>query len=399
MLFLPKNKFLLMNQSELNDAIKSFDLNLYKLIFKETEKRRQDFVNHFTISHIRKMDIDEYVEGKNKSANIFCYALEHTLGAYGLIKGGSARKFGIYYSREQNNYVITQNWNYGTPEDSFRNLRDALVNLIIAGENDDIDTIRQSLLSPMFKGKILATYFPEKYLSIFSEEHLDYYIHRLDLDDKVKFKTDIIEKRQILVNFRNSNLTMSKWPLHAFSYFLYNKYPGSPKDSEYIGNYFETADFASGNFVSVDDKIDVSGHGKGEYVAQQKSWAKLGERGEYVVMQYEIDKLEQLKIKKEPIQQSLKDDSLGYDILSYAENETPIYIEVKSTNLPSKDFYIYLTANELATALKYGVSYHVYIVFNPNAAKPVILDWGNPFIGKDKVNLIPVHYKMHLKKM
>ena len=387
-----------MNKSELNDAIKSFDLSLYKLIFKETEKKRQDFVSHFTIGHICKMDIDEYVEGKKKSANVFCYALEHTLGAYGLIKGGSARKFGIYYSQKQSNYVITQNWNYGTPEESFKHLRDALVELIIAGENDDIDTIRQSLFSPMFKGKILATYFPEKYLSVFSEEYLDYYIHRLDLDHKVTPETDIIEKRQILVDFRNSNSAMSKWPLHAFAHFLYDKYPGCPKESEDIGGYFEAADFASGDFVSVDDKIEVSGHGKGDYVAQQKNRAKLGERGEYVVMQYEIDKLKRLKMRKKPIHQSLKDDSLGYDILSYAEDETPIYIEVKSTNLPSKDFYIYLTANELATALKYGDNYHVYIVFNPNAARPAILDWGNPFLGKDKVALMPVHYKIHLRK-
>ncbi len=388
-----------MNTSELNDTIKSFDLKLYKLIFKETEKKRQDFVSHFTINHIRNMDIDEYVEGKNKSANIFCYALEHTLGAYGLIKGGSARKFGIYYSQEQSDYVITHNWNYGTPEESFKHLRKALVKLIIAGENDDIDSIRQSFLSPMFKGKILATYFPEKYLSIFSEAHLDYYIHRLDLDHKVTSKTDIIEKRQILVNFRNSNSTMSKWPLHAFSYFLYNKYPGSPKESEDIGEYFETAEFVSGNFVSVDDQIEVLGHGKGDYLSQQESRAKLGERGEYVVMRYEMDKLQRLKIKKKPIQQSLKNDSLGYDILSYAEDETPIYIEVKSTNLSSKDFHIYLTANEFATASKYGDSYHIYIVFKPNAAKPVILDWGNPFLEKDKVALIPVHYKIHLKKI
>lgn len=387
-----------MNIIELNDAIQSFDLKRYKLIFKETEKRRQDFINHFTINHIRKMDIDEYVEGKNKSANIFCYALEHTLGAYGLIKGGSARKFGIYYSQEQNDYIITQNWNYGNPDKSFKHLRKALVELIIAGENDDIDTIRQSLLSPMFKGKILATYFPEKYLSIFSEEHLNYYIHRLDLDHKVTSKTDIIEKRKILVDFKNSNRIMAKWPLHAFSYFLYDKYPGSPKKSEDIGDYYESADFTLGDFISVNDKIEVSKHSKGDYATQQQNRTKLGERGEYVVMLHEKDKLKRLKIEKVPIQQSLKDDSLGYDILSYAEDETPIYIEVKSTNLPPKDFHIYLTANELATALKYKDRYHVYIVFNPNTAKPIIFDWGNPFLEEKKITLIPINYKIHLKK-
>lgn len=388
-----------MNIRELNNAIKSFDLNLYKLIFSETEKKRRDFVNYFTIQHIQEMNINEYVEGQEKSSRIFCYALEHTLGAYGLIKGGTAHKFGIYYSKKQNDFIITSKWNYGTLDKSFKHIREAIVELINAGGKGDLETIRKSQLSPMFKGKILATYFPEKFLSVFSEEHLNFYIHRLDLDHKMTYQTDIIDKRQILVDFRNSNPIMSKWPLHAFSYFLYHIYPGSPKDSDIIGDYFETADFIASDFVSVNDKYESPRQGKGDYITQQKKQTMLGERGEYVVMQYEINKLKSLKIKKTPIQQSLQDDSLGYDILSYSKDESPIYIEVKTTNLSPKDFNIYLTSNELDTALKYGKSYHVYIVFNPNTSKPIIYDWGNPFIERDKVVLTPIHYKIHLKKI
>lgn len=345
------------------------------------------------------MDIDEYIEGKEKSENIFCYALEHTLEAYGTITGSTARKFGIYYKKEQNDYNITKKWNYGSAYKSFKHLREALVELIIAGKNNDLDTIRKSPISPMFKGKILATYYPQKYLNIFSEAHLDYYIHRLDLDHMVTSKTDIIEKRQILVNFKNANAVMKEWPMHAFSHFLYNKYPGAPQKQEKIGCYLKSAVFAVGNFLSVEDNKKSSNPGKGNYIAQQKNREKLGERGEYVVMQHEIKKLKLLKIEKSPIQQSLKDDTLGYDILSYSEDKSPIYIEVKSTNLSPKDFQIYLTANELNTAFKYKNNYHIYIVFNPTSAKPTIVDWGNPFIKKDRIKLIPTQYKIHLKRI
>ena len=57
------------------------------------------------------MQVDEYVAGKpdpqtgrvNKST--FCYLLEFGLSSFGGIGGRKARKFGIYYSKESNQYV------------------------------------------------------------------------------------------------------------------------------------------------------------------------------------------------------------------------------------------------------------------------------------------------------
>lgn len=394
-----------MNKAEFDSAVKSFDLKRYKEISRQAVADRDAFVKKFTISFIKEMDIDDYVSGKYRitGAETFCYVLERKLGCLGSIVGAPAHKFGIFFKNEVNEYVIANRyWNKGSITKSFAFLRSELANLIEAGRNADMETIRQSKFSPMFKGKILATYFPEDYLSIFSEEHIDYFIHRLDLDHNVKSDADINDKKQVLVQFKESIPEMSKWSLHAFSHFLYTVYPGRPSDnddeSENI-SYIDKIEMIDGDFISINDTPEVTKPGKGDYAAQQRARASLGERGEYIVMQYEMEHLKKLGIKKKPKQVSLTDDTLGYDIESYDETGAKIKIEVKATNAAPKDFHFFFTANELSAAKQYKENYRVYIVFKPNSSNPKIFNLGNPFMEEGKMNLIPVSYKLHIQKV
>lgn len=64
-----------------------------------------------------------------------------------------------------------------------------------------------------------------------------------------------------------------------------------------------------------------------------------------------------------------------------------------------KDFRIYVTGNEVSVASSLGKDYHVYVVFKPNSSRPEIFDLGNPFMEEGKVTLIPINYKLHLKKV
>lgn len=396
-----------MNKSEFYSEVKSFDLNLkrYKEIFRQAIADRDAFVNKFSISFIRNMDIDDYVSGKYRTTGVetFCYVLERKLGSLGSIVGSTAHKFGIFYKSEKNEYVIANKyWNKGSITKSFDLLRSELANLIEAGKVGDMEAIRQSKFSPMFKGKILATYFPEDYLSVFSEEHIDYFIHCLNLDHMVKRNADINDKKEILVQFKESIPEMSKWSLHAFSHFLYEYYPKRPSnnaDENETISYINEIEMIEGDFISVNDAPKATKQGKGDYAAQQKSRASLGERGEYIVMQYEREYLRKLGIKKNPKQVSLTDDSLGYDIESYDETGTQIKIEVKATNAAPKDFHFFFTANELFAAEQYQENYRVYIVFKPNSSNPKIFNLGNPFMVEGKMKLIPVSYKLHIQKV
>lgn len=394
-----------MNRQEFDVAVKSFDLKRYKEIFKQAFSEQDAFVKKFSIPVIKEMDIDDYVSGKYRinGTETFCYVLERKLGCLGSIVGSTAHKFGIFFKNEENKYVIANRyWNKGSITKSFVFLRSELANLIEAGKTGDMETIRQSKFSPMFKGKILATYFPEDYLSIFSEEHIDFFIHRLDLDHNVKSDADINDKKQVLVQFKDSIPEMSKWPLHAFSHFLYTVYPGRPFDDKNNPNnisYIESIDMIDGDFISLDDTVKTTKPGKGDYETQHISRALLGERGEYIVMQYEKEHLKKVGIKKKPKQVSLIDDSLGYDIESYDETGVQIRIEVKATNASPKDFHFFFTANELFAAKQYKENYRIYIVFKPNNSNPQIFNLRNPFLEEGKMNLIPISYKLHIQKV
>ena len=80
----------------------------------------------------------------------------------GDMRGATSEKFGVYYSRE-NKYEFAKKYGNNL-EEAFLKVKQEICNLIIAGNNEDYDTISKSFLPPLFKGKILSTYYPEKYL-------------------------------------------------------------------------------------------------------------------------------------------------------------------------------------------------------------------------------------------
>ncbi len=90
----------------------------------------------------------------------------------------------------------------------------------------------------------------------------------------------------------------------------------------------------------------------------------IGDGGEDLVMQYEMEKLKRLGIKKKPehISRS-KGDGLGYDILSYDEDGNPIFIEVKTTRSSSKTNF-YVTINELTCSMENKENYYLYRLFD-----------------------------------
>jgi hypothetical protein len=171
-----------MNKIDLEEAITDFDIKAFKKEFKPHFDERKRFVNMFNLNKIETMRLDEYVIGKQIREENFCYEVERKLDKLGRILGATSAKFGIYYSPGKNRYVVSRIFQRGTITASFDYLKECLLELILAGKNEDIATIRENPISPMFKGKILYLYYPNKYLNIFSEEHLNYFIHRLGID-------------------------------------------------------------------------------------------------------------------------------------------------------------------------------------------------------------------------
>lgn len=107
-----------------------------------------------------------------------------------------------------------------------------------------------------------------------------------------------------------------------------------------------------------------------DYIKEAKKKAKVGLDGESFVVEYENKRLKE--INRTAVWKSKNDgDGLGYDVLSYNDDGTERYIEVKATN-SSEDTTFYITATELEACKKYGNDYYLYRVYKNNGEWEIV---------------------------
>src|SRR5216684_6277773 len=127
---------------------------------------------------------------------------------------------------------------------------------------------------------------------------------------------------------------------------------------------------------------------KPDYLKRLKQLERIGDRGEAIVVALERKRLMRAgkaHLAKEVDRVSDKDDSLGYDILSFEEDGTDRLIEVKATSGKNLDRGFYISSNELKKAVGLG-NYYIYLVFSALSKKPRVLPVKHPgFKGKDFV--------------
>lgn len=146
------------------------------------------------------------------------------------------------------------------------------------------------------------------------------------------------------------------------------------------------------------NKKTVRPKGDIDYAEQQTISQKIGDAGEKIVLQNEIDKLTKLGLPEELISKvrrvSLESDDYGFDILSFDEYGNERYLEVKTTKVSRQDFSFILTQNEFEHAKELGRQYCIVIVFDI-LSHPRIWYMGNPFIEEPyKVRIKPIQYRV-----
>ncbi len=201
----------------------------YMLKYDDLEVLRKEFINKFPVNQLPNMLIDDYVVGNREES--FCYWLETTLRELGSIRGGSPadKKFGVYYRKSESAYRTISKWdNDLDAANAFLKIKQALCELLIAGEKDDTEAIIKNPISAMFKNKILTSYFPDKYLNVFSEEHVDYFLSKLGM--KYPINIDIEGKRKLLIEYKNNHDEFKHFNNYLFMVFLYDW--DSPKIKE-----------------------------------------------------------------------------------------------------------------------------------------------------------------------
>ena len=142
--------------------------------YADLDKLRRQFVKEFPASRIRSLEIDQYVLGRSVDGlpdrDNFCYWVEWRTARLGHITGATASKFGLYIDKKTQQYKHTKR--FRGKEDAIETIRKDIVDLIRAGRSSDLEAIDRNPLSPMFKGKILFLYHPDKHLNIFAESQL-----------------------------------------------------------------------------------------------------------------------------------------------------------------------------------------------------------------------------------
>ena len=403
-----------MNYQELQEAKQTFRLYTLEKEMKPLFKAREDFVREFNPKKIASMTIDEYVQGK-QSKTSFCYILERTLKGLGNVSGQYATKFGVWYSSEQQAYRFEKRLG-DDYKLAFKKVRTSILNLLEAGKVHDYDEIISNPLNALVKGKILSVYFPDDYLNVFSNEHLDYYLRSFDLDTAELMKQNVVYKRDALLAFKNNDKDMKNWSIDMFAVFLHSHYPKSPAKAEEMAvkSKEEKFDFPTLEAISFVDLQLASGKqtttvkthsGKPspDYEKEARKYKQLGDRGEYIVYQAEVSRLmKELSITEAKAKKLIKwvsreSDSYGYDIQSVNIDKTPKYIEVKATRGKAGSMDFYYTENEYETAKKYGEDYYIYVVYEILTAHPKIWMIKNPFIKGEGINMRPVKYKVELR--
>ncbi len=384
---------------------------------EKLHKLRKKFVKDFSLEYLPNMPIEKYVIGQGKTN--FCRRLERELDGLGRILGSNAFKFGVYYGITKNDpniiYRNAKKWG-DSPKSAYANLRPSLIKLIKDGKDNRLAEISKNKISPTFKGKILATYYPERYLNVFSNEHLDHFLKFFNLDTPSLIRSNPVLKRDALLQFKNEDEIMRDWSADLFGNFLYFEYPKRPrKKSELENNLLK--DYLNPKFpinpVASEISLDILpnphqsnqrnhnyNNSKPNYEKKNRLNKKLGDRGEKVVKDFEIIRLNKLNrpdLAKKVDRVSLKSDSLGYDILSYEHDNSKRYIEVKATRAKVGDANFFLTLNELNTA-KENQNYYIYVVFDILSKNPKIWIINNPFNPENEnINMTPISYRINIK--
>jgi hypothetical protein len=377
---------------------------------KQAEKLRRQFVLDFPLRRINGLALDDYVIGKVAGKGSFCYRLEREMDSLGTILGATAFKFGVYFGRIKSDptdkYRFRPHWGK-TLNQAFVAVKQAIVDLLAAADQNDFAAIAQNKLSPMFKGKILFLYHHNQYAPIYARQYLQHFVTALHLEDNFECEADM---QRALMRYRNKWQALRNQHPVLYQRFLYEVF-GDPKYSKSSGpaapiipllkTAMEGAQFISQMPASPPAAGNqTAGHGKTDYEARQKHSKRTGDRGELIVRDLERKRLIQagkLKLAKQIDHVADRKDGLGYDILSFDENGTERPIEVKATSASNLQNGFYISANELGKSAEIA-NFHLYLVFSALSKAPRVFVIKEPNLKGKGFVLQPLNYLVTLSK-
>lgn len=208
-----------------------------KIDITRLETRRNEFLRKFPSNKLDTiLTLDTYVIGK---PDTFCNWLEQGTKELGKMSIRSAADYGVYFDNKNQIFCAKEGRSkkqVSRPEaqERFNEIRKQIMNLLEYAKNEELEKIEQISLYRHVKEKILSLYFPEKFLSVFSESHINHFLEELELLDAKTKNLTPIKKKYMLLEFKNKDEIMKNWSPYKYMHFLYEVLPPSNGDGSNV---------------------------------------------------------------------------------------------------------------------------------------------------------------------
>ncbi|MFZ9737733.1 MAG: AAA family ATPase [Prochlorotrichaceae cyanobacterium] len=185
----------------------------------------QQFLQRFPREKLGELTLENYAIGGKPDS--FCHWIEFKTKSLGSVSGGSSDKWGIYWSKKDQDWRWNKALNSDTAEGAFEKLKTGLINLVQAADQnqfDQLDHIGSKQLGPNRNGlraKPLSLYFPEQFLPIANPYHLIHFLNCLGQ----RPQSGLHNKNRQLLEFLRSQAEFSGMDTHGMMRFLYDVFP------------------------------------------------------------------------------------------------------------------------------------------------------------------------------
>lgn len=204
------------------DEIKDFLINhreTEEVLFwrKKRNEMLTEFQSKFPLNQLQELTLSTYCIGKSNKDN-FCWWIERGLEAFGRYSPGFSINYGVYYSKAEQKFKTLKR--YSDPETAVAEMTTFVSQ--VAHEEFDAEGFKK--LGDGFILKILASYYPEKYIQVYKPELLNQIAKLL----KFESKSNYIQLNQEL-NQRIKDLireTSSNCDTREIIHFLFQKFLG-----------------------------------------------------------------------------------------------------------------------------------------------------------------------------
>lgn len=359
---------------------------------KEIDNIIEDFQKKYSVDKLKSMSMKEFVIGSNG------HGFYHVMKVQTKPVGGInvfPNKYWVYKKGDGTiDYVKgirVGGVPFSTKEEAFEGFVNEIILLEKAAKDNDKKSLLENRLPKSLKYKLASMYYPDNFFFIYKDEVLDRLFKDLT-GETFPDDYNYYDKTDFFIELRDSYEQTKGFSNHKFARLLYYLFGETEKKEGQIGaveldngalllsnlrQYKDTK--IRLEIVSLDElerqtKVEITtknnGKTKSNNGAGKTNHAELneirklnGSQAEILVVRKEKEFLMEkgLKDKADLVKrESVGNDSLGYDVLSFDENGNKKYIEVKSNKNRTTGFQMSSTEFNNAKQLK---NYWLYLVW------------------------------------